>query len=198
MKKVIALLLLLIGLLQYRLWFGDGNVLEFRRLNDRIEELRQEGAKRRERNAALEAEVMDLKQGLDAVEERARQDLGMIKEGEVFVQVIDPRHEPDARPTTLPGKSGTAPAKSESGKVTREEKPHLRKTHEADTPRSTESTTASRIDKPKAATAVKRPVRRSALRQPPNKPRPWATPAQTEERTPESVPGEPPPVETDQ
>ncbi len=100
MNKVTTLLILLIGLLQYKLWFGDGNVLEFQRLNDRIAELRQEGAKRRERNAALEAEVMDLKQGLDAVEERARHELGMIMDGEQFVQVIDPQHEPD--PTVSP------------------------------------------------------------------------------------------------
>ena len=96
MKKLTAILLTLIGLLQYRLWFGDGNILELHRLSDHIEELRREGAKRRERNAALEAEVMDLKQGTDAIEERARQDLGMIKEGEVFVQIIE--HKDHALP----------------------------------------------------------------------------------------------------
>ncbi|QSA95871.1 cell division protein FtsB [Methylococcus sp. EFPC2] len=102
MNKLTAFLVLLIGLLQFRLWFGDGNLLEFHRLNERIEDLRQEGDKRRERNAALEAEVMDLKQGLDAVEERARQDLGMIKEGEVFVQVIDAHHEAATPPPAPP------------------------------------------------------------------------------------------------
>jgi cell division protein FtsB len=95
-KKLTAVLLTLIGLLQYRLWFGDGNVLELHRLGDHIEELRREGAKRRERNAALEAEVMDLKQGTDAIEERARQDLGMVKEGELFVQIIE--HKDTAHP----------------------------------------------------------------------------------------------------
>jgi cell division protein FtsB len=107
-NKVKALLLLLIALLQYRLWFGDGNVREFQRMNDHIAELRQEGAKRRERNAALEAEVMDLKQGLDAVEERARQDMDMIKEGEVFVQVIDP-HQDEAPPTIIKKSAITPP-----------------------------------------------------------------------------------------
>lgn len=101
MRYLVAFLVILVILLQYRLWFGDGNILEFRRLNERIEELRREGAKRRERNAALEAEVMDLKQGLDAIEERARQDLGMVKDGEVFVQVIDP-HREDAAPPAPP------------------------------------------------------------------------------------------------
>lgn len=114
MNKIKALLLLLIGLLQYRLWFGDGNVLEFQRLNDRIAELQQEGAKRRERNAALEAEVIDLKQGLDAVEERARHELGMVKEGEVFVQVIEPARESDAHPAAP--NAGTAKDKTEKAK----------------------------------------------------------------------------------
>lgn len=89
MKTLIALLVLLIALLQYRLWFGDGSILEFHRLQTHIDELKQEGNKRKARNDALEAEVVDLKQGLDAIEERARQDLGMIKENETFVQIID-------------------------------------------------------------------------------------------------------------
>lgn len=86
-------MLLILALLQYRLWFGDGNIKEFQRLNERIEDLKQESLKRRERNASLEAEVMDLKQGQDAIEERARQDLGMIKEGETFIQVFSPAQE---------------------------------------------------------------------------------------------------------
>lgn len=100
MKTLIAILVLLIALLQYRLWFGDGNLREFQRLHQRIDELKREGAKRRDRNAALEAEVKDLKQGVDAIEERARQDLGMIKEGETYVQIIDARHPaPPAEPS---------------------------------------------------------------------------------------------------
>jgi cell division protein FtsB len=117
MRVLTAFLVLVFALLQYRLWFGDGNVLEFHRLNDRIEELRREGDKRRERNAALEAEVMDLKQGLDAIEERARQDLGMIKEGEQFVQVIDPhRDEPPPAPAPV---LKTEAAKHEASKPVR-------------------------------------------------------------------------------
>lgn len=83
------MLALLLCLLQYRLWFGDGNLFEVHRLQQRIEELRREAARLRERNSALEAEVLDLKQGLEAVEERARRDLGMIREGETFFQVIE-------------------------------------------------------------------------------------------------------------
>ena len=109
MKKLTAFLLVLIALLQYRLWFGDGNIRELHRLGEHIEELKQEGEKRRERNAAFEAEVMDLKQGTDAIEERARHELGMIKEGEVFIQVID--HHPEARPS--PPAAEAEKAKSE-------------------------------------------------------------------------------------
>ncbi len=99
MNKLTAFLVVLIALLQYRLWFGDGNLLELHRMSDRIEELRRDGSKRQERNAALEAEVMDLKQGTDAIEERARHDLGMIKEGEVFVQVLE--HRSQQAPTAV-------------------------------------------------------------------------------------------------
>lgn len=131
MNKLAVFLLLLLGLLQYRLWFGDGNLLEFRRLNERIEELRREGDKRRERNAALEAEVMDLKQGLDAIEERARQDLGMIKEGEIFVQIIDPHHESvaPAQPLLEPETKSTEPLgqrqRLRKAKHPKPEQPHI-------------------------------------------------------------------------
>jgi cell division protein FtsB len=101
-NKLIVILLVLIALLQYRLWLGDGSVRELHRLGERIEELKQEGAKRKERNTAFEAEVMDLKQGTDAIEERARHDLGMIKEGEVFIQVIDHHHPEAKRPPSPP------------------------------------------------------------------------------------------------
>jgi len=88
-KKSTVFLLVLIALLQYRLWLGDGGVAELQELQDRIEKLTEESEKRRERNAALEADVRDLKEGTDAIEERARQELGMIKQGETFVQVIE-------------------------------------------------------------------------------------------------------------
>lgn len=148
MNKVKALLLLLIILLQYRLWFGDGNVLEFQRLNDRIAELRLEGAKRRDRNAALEAEVMDLKQGLDAVEEHARQDMDMIKEGEVFVLVVDPHHEPEFPPAPPVEKLASPPAKTAAVKPPKDGKPIKAKA--AVKPQTTESPT---VGKPKPATA---------------------------------------------
>jgi cell division protein FtsB len=92
MRKLIAFLLVLVGLLQYRLWFGDGGLSELHALQVHIEELKQESERRRERNAALDADVKDLKEGTDAIEERARQELGMVKEGETFVQVFEKPH----------------------------------------------------------------------------------------------------------
>ena len=90
MKLLVVVLLILLGLLQYRVWYGDSNVREVRAYQQRIEKLQQEADRRQQRNQLLEAEVLDLKNGLDAVEERARKDLGMIKEGETFFQVIEP------------------------------------------------------------------------------------------------------------
>jgi cell division protein FtsB len=113
-KKLFAFLLVLIGLLQYRLWFGDGGIRELHELQTRIEELSQEGERRRERNAALEADVKDLKEGTDSIEERARQELGMIKEGETFVQVFE-------KPHPLP-ESGKPPIQDKPAKKKKERK----------------------------------------------------------------------------
>jgi cell division protein FtsB len=171
-NKVTALLILLIGLLQYKLWFGDGNVLEFQRLNDRIAELRQEGAKRRERNAALEAEVMDLKQGLDAVEERARHELGMVMEGEEFVQVIEPQSESTPSPAAeTPAAKAELPEEAKVSK-NKKEKPHpKKKPHVADTPKSNDPHPPP-AKKPAAATNNKPPNPQTAPKKAPSKPKP--------------------------
>ena len=89
MTALIAILIVLLLILQYKLWFGDGNMREVWQLQSAIEEQKKENEKLRERNAALEAEVQDLKQGLEAIEERARSELGMIKKGETFYQIIE-------------------------------------------------------------------------------------------------------------
>ncbi len=89
MKNLIIVLLLLLAYLQYRLWTGEGGLLDVWELHREVEDQRQENARLRERNAALNAEVLDLKQGLEALEERAREDLGMVKEGETFYQVVE-------------------------------------------------------------------------------------------------------------
>lgn len=122
MKKLIAFLLLIIAALQYRLWLGDGGIRELYELRIHIEELKQEGERRHARNAALEADVMDLKEGTDAIEERARQQLGMVREGETFVQVFErpapeaARAVPDEPDEARPQAAKPAPAAKRPGK----------------------------------------------------------------------------------
>lgn len=89
MKTIIAGLAILFVLLQFRLWFGEGSMKDVWQLEDAIAAQSADNAQLRERNQALIAEVDDLKQGLDAIEERARSELGMIKKNETFYQVVD-------------------------------------------------------------------------------------------------------------
>jgi cell division protein FtsB len=89
MRWLIPVLVVLLVLLQYRLWFGEGSLPDVWQLQQQIEQQKAENEKLRERNAALEAEVKDLKQGMSAIEERARSELGLIKKGETFYQVIE-------------------------------------------------------------------------------------------------------------
>jgi len=79
----IVLILLLAGL-QYRLWGGEGSLAQASRLQQQIAEQQGENERLLERNRILEAEVMELKRGMETVEERARQELGMLKEGETL------------------------------------------------------------------------------------------------------------------
>ena len=81
-------LLLLLALLQYQLWFGVGSVPSAMRLRSQAEAQATENAGLAKRNAALQAEVADLKQGQAAIEERARTELGMVKKGESFYQIV--------------------------------------------------------------------------------------------------------------
>ena len=90
-RILIALLLVMLVMLQYRLWVGDGSLAELHSLRLEIERQRADLERLQQRNRALHAEVVDLKSGLKAIEERARSELGMIREDEVFYQVIEPR-----------------------------------------------------------------------------------------------------------
>ena len=87
-RLVPLLLLLLLLLLQYQLWFGVGSVPSAMRLKSQAETQAAENAGLSKRNAALAAEVADLKQGQAAIEERARAELGMVKKGESFYQIV--------------------------------------------------------------------------------------------------------------
>lgn len=89
MKLIFAILLVLLIWLQYKLWLGDGGIPEVLDLEQEIDTVQHEVNRLQERNQALDAEVMDLKKGIEAIEERARSELGMIKPNETYYQVID-------------------------------------------------------------------------------------------------------------
>ncbi|WP_299183112.1 cell division protein FtsB [uncultured Neptuniibacter sp.] len=92
-RWLIALLIFLIIGLQYRLWFGETNLRDIWDLNTKIELQKEINQELNLRNSELNAEVQDLKTGLSALEERARSELGMIKEGETFYQLVQPVKE---------------------------------------------------------------------------------------------------------
>ena len=89
MKALLATLGLLILVLQVQLWVGDGSVRALNLLQQSLDDQRQINADLQARNRLLEIEVLDLKTGLEAVEERARSELGMIVSDETFVLVIE-------------------------------------------------------------------------------------------------------------
>ena len=89
MRILVAILLILLLVLQYDLWVGDGSLATVWHLQKEVDAQQLENTYLKERNEALTAEVKDLKTGLDAIEERARDDLGMVKEGETYIQVVD-------------------------------------------------------------------------------------------------------------
>jgi len=91
MKALAAAFVVLLLVLQYRLWVGNGGMTEIGRLREAIVQQRQENESLRERNRTLAAEVQDLKKGTTAIEERARTDLGMVGKGETFFQVVPSR-----------------------------------------------------------------------------------------------------------
>jgi cell division protein FtsB len=88
MRFLCLVLAALIVLLQYPLWLGKGSWLKVSELDRQVEAQRDTNARLKARNEALDADVRDLKQGTEAIEERARMDLGMIKKDEVFFQVV--------------------------------------------------------------------------------------------------------------
>lgn len=90
MRWLVVLLIALLLALQYKLWVADGGLGDVWRIGRDVEAQKRTNAEVRERNQALEGEVRDLKQGLEAIEERARSELGMIRDGETFYQIVDP------------------------------------------------------------------------------------------------------------
>jgi cell division protein FtsB len=102
--------LLLIAALQYPMWLGKGGWLQVRALDGEVREQRAANAKLKERNDALDADVRDLKTGFDAIEERARSGLGMVRHDEIFFEFRQ-----DAAATPLPGASSTMTDHSAGG-----------------------------------------------------------------------------------
>ena len=91
MKILTYTLIGLILAIQYPLWLGKGSWLKVWEFSTKVDQQKEKNLQLAARNAGLDAEVRDLKQGSEAVEERARVELGMIKPGEIFYQVIDKR-----------------------------------------------------------------------------------------------------------
>ena len=89
MKIFLSFVILLIALLQYRLWFVNGGIEQIQHDQLLLVDLKKQVEEKRERNAALYAEVEDLRKGQESLEERARKELGMIRDGETFFQVLD-------------------------------------------------------------------------------------------------------------
>jgi cell division protein FtsB len=98
MRIVILALSAVLVLLQARLWISDGGLREDWRLTSEVERRSEENHRLAARNAALAGEVLDLKQGLAAAEERARTELGMIQSGETFYQIAPAEPPPRAEP----------------------------------------------------------------------------------------------------
>lgn len=89
MRPIFIFLILALVALQHKLWLGDGNLIQWVQLEQRLEEHQNENNKLAARNKALEADIKELKSGEQALEEQARFELGMIREDEIFYQFMD-------------------------------------------------------------------------------------------------------------
>ena len=106
-RVLLAFLTVLLLWLQYRLWLADGGLAEQHRLEAKLEQLRTQNAELQARNQRFAAEILELREGSDAIEERARSELGLIRQGEVFYPFIDPQSRAAGQVTpavTLPEK----------------------------------------------------------------------------------------------
>lgn len=105
MRLITLALAALLVLIQFPLWLGKGGWLRVAELEAQVDAAHQKNDELKARNARLDSEVRDLKDGTDAVEERARYELGMIKKNEVFIQVVGP-----TAATTQPAAAAPSPA----------------------------------------------------------------------------------------
>lgn len=88
MKFISAILIVLLCLLQYRLWLGKNSIPDYLEIQKQVAEQSKQNANLRQRNNLLMADISDLKMGIEAIEERARNELGLIKQGETFYRIL--------------------------------------------------------------------------------------------------------------
>ncbi|GJL75089.1 MAG TPA: cell division protein FtsB [Nitrosomonas sp.] len=101
MKYLAAALLTMIILLQYPLWLGKAGWLKVRQLEQNVTAAHEQNLELQSRNTVLFAEINDLKQGTDAIEERARSDLGMIKKNEILFQIVESSPPDNSSPASI-------------------------------------------------------------------------------------------------
>jgi cell division protein FtsB len=107
MRLLFLVLLTLTLITQYPLWWGKGGWSRVQELERKVASQQETNSALLARNNALQAEVLDLKTGKAAIEERARTELGMVKEDEIFVQILAPNEpQPDIRTPQMPSKKG--------------------------------------------------------------------------------------------
>ncbi|MBK5205513.1 MAG: cell division protein FtsB [Polaromonas sp.] len=87
-RLIPAILIALLAIFHAQLWIGRGSIASVREMQQRLDEQLAENAQAKARNDQLAAEVRDLKEGLEMVEEKARSELGMVKPNEIFVQIV--------------------------------------------------------------------------------------------------------------
>jgi cell division protein FtsB len=94
MKWLLGVLIILLVVLQYRLWIGEGSLAHAHRLENEVKLQKAENERMQERNRIMDVEVEELKTGLDTIEERARNDIGLIKKDETFFMIVDDSQQP--------------------------------------------------------------------------------------------------------
>lgn len=118
MRLILLSLAALLLLVQFPLWLGKGGWLRVWDLDQQVYAAQRKNDELRARNSKLASEVQDLKEGTGAVEERARYELGMIKDNEIFVQILDPNTSPPlqevAAPVKPPPKGKAQPQKKKT------------------------------------------------------------------------------------
>lgn len=104
MRLITLSLAVLLLLIQFPLWLGKGGWLRVWDLDNQVNAAQKKNEELKARNAKLGSEVRDLREGTGAVEERARYELGMIKDGEIFIQILEPNGKPIAGQTAAKDK----------------------------------------------------------------------------------------------